>query len=249
MSDVVIRAENIRKSYRVYKNNWQKIRSLLLGLKAGRRRNVLRDISFEVRKGEKVGIIGFPHSGKTTLLKILSGVTEPNSGHVEISGKVTSVLNYRMGFMAAMSSVDNYAMRCKLLGWTEEQAAECEEAVFEYAGLMKEKYRPMSQLNTGRASLFGFAIYTARMPDIMIYDESFSLGSQDLSDEAVRRLKKLTSGDETTLVMSVNHREYASMLCERGIVIHKGVVVYDGPFDEALEYYDTSVKGSIKNRK
>lgn len=246
MSDIVIKADNITKSYRVYKTNWQKIKSLLLGIKAGRRRNVLKGISFEVRRGEKVGVIGFPSSGKTTLMKILSGVTEPSSGHVEIHGKVTSVLNYRMGFLAAMSGLDNYDLRCKMLGWSEEQAAESKHAVFEFAGLSKEMDLPMRQYKKGSAGRLGFAIYTERTPDIMIYDETFSLGPKEFSDRAVRRLKDLTAGDDTTLVMTVNHREYAAMLCERGIVIHKGVVVYDGPFADALEYYDSNIKGNLQ---
>ena len=249
MREVVIKAESISKSYRVYKTNWQKIKSLLLGLKAGRKRNVLKDISFEIHKGEKVGIIGFPHSGKTTLMKILCGAVTPDSGSVKVNGKITAVLNYRMGFLASMSGLDNYYMRCRLLGWIKEEAEESEDAVFGFAGLEKEKNLPMVQYRKGSASRLGFAIYTERKPDIMIYDESFSLGSKRFSDDAVRRVRDLTAGDDTTLVMTVNHREYAGMLCERGIVIHKGKVVYDGLYEEALEYYDSNIKAHIRKTR
>lgn len=242
----VIRVENVKKSYRVYKTNWQKIKSLLLGRDAGRKRKALGGISFEIQKGETVGVIGLPFSGRTTLMKMLCGVITPDSGSVEIRGKVTPVLNHRMGFLTVMSGLDNYRMRCRLLGWTKEQADECEEAVFEFAGLTKEKDLPMRQYKKGRAGRLGFAISTARKPDIMIYDETFSFGAKTFSEKAVRRLKKLTADDDTTLVMTVTQRKYAGMLCKRGIVIDKGKLAFDGPFAEALEYYDINVKSTIK---
>ena len=182
-------------------------------------------------------------------MKILCGAITPDSGSLEVSGKVTAVLNYRMGFKAEMSGLENYRLRCKLLDWSDDQAAESEDAVFGFAELENEKNLPMKQYKKWRASRLGFAIYTERKPDIMIYDESFSLGSKQFSDEAVHRLKKLTADGDTTLVMTVNHREYAGMLCERGIVIHKGKVVYDGPYEEALAYYDNNVKtSSVQNK-
>lgn len=244
MSEVAIRANNVKKSYKVYKTNWQKIESLLFGADAGRNRTALRGVSFEIQKGENVGIIGLPFSGKTTLLKILCGVISPDSGSVEVSGKVTPVLNHGMGFRTVMSGLDNYHIRCKLLGWTKEQADESEEAVFEFAGLTKEKDLSMRQYKKGRARRLGFAISTARNPDIMVYDETFVFGAKTFSDKAARRLKKITSGDDTTLVMTVNQRKYAGMLCDRGIVIDKGKVAFDGPFEEALEYYDSNIKSA-----
>lgn len=245
MSEVIIRAENIEKNYRVYKTNWQKIKSLLLGRDAGRKRNALRGVSFEIQKGESVGIIGLPLSGRTTLMKVLCGIIEPDSGTVEIDGQVTPVLDHRMGFLTVMSGFDNYRIRCRLLGWTKEEIDGHEDAVFEFAGLSKERDLSMRQYKKGRARRLGFAISTEISPDILIYDETFSFGAKAFADKAARRLKKLTAGDDTTLVMTVTERKYAAMLCERGIVLHKGKVVYDGPFADALGYYDANIKSTV----
>lgn len=246
MSEVVIRADNIKKSYKVYKTNWQKIKSLLVGTDAGRNRKALSGVSFEIHKGENVGIIGLPLSGRTTLMKILCGVVQPDSGTVEVHGKVTPVLDHRMGFQTVMSGLENYRIRCKLLGWTKEQIEEHEDAVFEFAGLAKEKSLQMRQYKKGRVTRLGFAISTELEPDIMVYDEKFSFGAKTFADKAVRRLKKLTAGDDVTLVMTVSQREYAGMLCQRGIVIDKGKVAFDGPFAEALEFYDENIKSAVK---
>jgi ABC-type polysaccharide/polyol phosphate transport system ATPase subunit len=246
MSEVIIRADNLKKNYRVYKTNWQKIKALLLGQDAGSKRKALSSVDFEIQKGEKVGIIGLPLSGRSTLMKLLCGVIEPDSGSVEVNGKVTPVLDHRMGFQTVMPGLDNYRIRCKLLGWTKEQADEHEDAVFEFAGISKEKGLPMRQYKKGRARRLGFAISTELKPDILVYDETFNFGAKTFADKAVRRLKKLTSDDDTTLVMTVTQRAYAQSLCDRGIVLFKGKVLFDGPFDEALDYYDANVKSTIK---
>lgn len=246
MGEVIIKVDNIKKNYRVYKTNWQKIKSLLFGQSAGRVRNALKGVSFEVQKGETVGIIGLPFSGRTTLMKILCGIIAPDSGSVEVNGKVTPVLDYRMGFQTVMPGIDNYHIRCKLLGWTDEEIADHEDAVFEFAGLSKEKNLAMRQYRKGRINRLGFAISTELKPDILVYDEKFSFAAKTFADKAIRRLKKLTADDDTTLVMTVTQREYARSLCKRGIVLDKGKVVFDGPFDEALEYYDANVKSKLK---
>lgn len=246
MGEVIIRVDNIKKNYRVYKTNWQKIRSLLFGQSAGRIRNALKGVSFEIQKGETVGIIGLPFSGRTTLMKIICGIIAPDSGSVEVNGKVTPVLDHRMGFQTVMRGIDNYNIRCKLLGWTDEEIADHEDAVFEFAGLSKEKNLAMRQYRKGRISRLGFAISTELKPDILVYDEKFSFAAKTFADKAVRRLKKLTADEDTALVMTVTQREYARSLCKRGIVLYKGKVVFDGPFDEALEYYDANVKSKLK---
>lgn len=247
MGEVIIRVDNIKKNYRVYKTNWQKIKSLLFGQSAGRVRNALRGVSFEIQKGETVGIIGLPFSGRTTLMKIICGIIAPDSGSVEVNGKVTPVLDHRMGFQTVMPGLDNYRIRCKLLGWTDEEIAEHEDAVFEFSGLSKEKGLAMRQYRKGRISRLGFAISTELKPDILVYDETFSFAAKSFADKAVRRLKKLTADDDTTLVMTVTQRDYARSLCKRGIVLYKGKVVFDGPFGEALDYYDTNVKSTLKH--
>ena len=242
MNETIIRADGLTKAYTRYKNNRQKISSLLFGRETGHRRKALTGVSLEVRRGEKIGVIGMPLSGRTTLMKILCGVIEPDSGTVEVSGRVTPVLDYTAGFHTAMSGLDNYRLRCRLLGWSDEEAAEHEDAVFGFAGIPGSKKLPMRQYKKGRARRLGFAVSTEMKPDILIFDETFNFGAKTFSDKAARRLKKLVDGGDTTFIMTVTERTYASKLCERGIVLNKGRVAFDGPFAEALEYYDSNVK-------
>lgn len=243
MSEVVIRADNIKKSFRHYKNNWQKIQHLLLMRDVGRRERIIRGMSFEIRKGEKVGIIGRSFSGRSTLMRIIAGALMPDSGTIEVTGQVTPVLDYKMGFINVLSGRDNYKARCRLMGWNDEQIKEHEEAVYEFAGVSKEVDKPLKLFRKGHANRLGFAIATEFKPDILVFDEGFGFGSNAFLKKAITRLEEISEGD-TTMVMTVNRKAYSETICTRGIVMHKGKVVFDGPFADAIDYYDANCKPS-----
>lgn len=247
MSDAVIRAVHLRKTYTRYRKNFQKMQDLLLLKDAGERIKVLRDISFEISRGEKVGIIGGPLSGKSTLMRILGGIIQPDSGEAEISGDVMLLLDNKLGFETALTGRDNYEIRSSLLGWPKVVMKEREEAIFRYAGISDVIDEPIRTYKKGRPQMLGFAISTVDKPEIMLFDEKFNFGSRKNARKAGNRLRKLVDSPQITLVMTVSDAEIAGKLCTRGIVIHRGKVVFDGPFAEAMEYYDQNCK--LKERK
>lgn len=235
-SKVAIRLTNVKKSYRQYKTNMQKIRFLLLMREAGTKVDVLDDISFEIKKGEKVAIIGGPQSGKSTLMRILAGVIRPDSGKAKIWGSISPILSIRMAFDAAMTGKDNYLLMSSALGRSEEEIKELEDGVFEFAQLEQYKNEVMRTFERGAAGRLGFAIATAVKKDVILYDGSIALGSRQWNDAGLNRLKELIAGD-TTFVMAVTRPVDAAALCERGIVLYDGRIVFDGDFGEAAEYY------------
>lgn len=244
--ETVIRVKGVKKSFRQYKNNWQKIQHLLLMRDVGRRKWLFNGVSFEIKRGEKVGIIGMPFSGRTTLMRMICGVLQPDSGKIEVNGEITPILDHKLGFQTPLTGLENYQTRCSILGWTKEEIEEREEKILEYAGISKEKDQPIKSYMAGKVNRLGFAISTETKPEILVYDAGFNFGSNNFVEKAVKRLNKLTKDDETTLIMTASRRKIASMLCERGIVFEKGKIVFDGPFNEAMDFFDANVKGPRK---
>lgn len=238
---VAIRAKHIKKSFRQYKKNMQKIRFLLLMREAGERTEVLNDISFEIKKGEKVGIIAHSLSGKSTLMRILARIIRPDSGKIQVNGEIVPILDYRLGFDNAMSGRDNYIRMSSALGRTTEEIKELEDSVFEFAKLSKVKDEPISSYEKGAATRLGFAIETAKKGDVVLLDGSLAFGSNHWNNACLDRLKDLISGD-TTFVMIVNRIPFAAKLCDRGIVLHEGRVVFDGAYKDAAEYFNKNCK-------
>ena len=234
--DIAIRVSHIRKGFRSYSSNYQRLQHMLLGIRTGKYERVLRDVSFEVKKGERVGLIGMPGSGKTTLMRIMAGIVTADSGEVETGGEITPFLDSKLGFERNLSGRDNYEVRARLLDWTPEMIKENEEAIFEFAGLTKLKDEPMKTYRSNLPGLLGFAISTVVKPDIMLMDEKIRYGTNRQALKCTRRLKRLLRGG-STLVMTVTEGTMSAKICRRGIVLHKGTVVFDGPFEEAMEYF------------
>ena len=242
MSDTAVKVSHVYKSYRYYRSNLQKMRSLLFGMDAGERSEVLHDISFEVFRGERVGIIANPMSGRSTLMRIMAGVLTPDSGTVEVNGKITPVLDHKLGFETTMDAKTNYEIRCRLMGWTEEEMKEHEEKVFKRADLGEDIKEPLRKYRRGSANRLGFAIETEMKPDIMLFDETFSFGGKKYIGKSFRRLEKITRGENSTLIMIVNSLTKCAEICERGIVLENGRIVFDGAYDDAVEYYNENCK-------
>ena len=246
MSETAIKVSGLKKSYRYYKSNMQKIQNLLFGIDAGEKTEVLKGVSFEIKKGERVGIISTPMSGRSTLMQILAGVLEPDSGTVELNGRLTAILDHKLGFEGAMSGRVNYEVRCRLMGWTGEMIKEHAESVFERADIADVIDEPMKIYRRGSANRLGFAIATEFTPEIMLYDETFSFGGKKYISKSVSRLNKITKGEDTTFLIIINDLKRGAKLCERGIVLHKGKVVFDGSYEEAALYYNENLKPAVK---
>ena len=250
MSDTAISVKHLKKNYRYYKSNHQKIQSLLFGRDSGDVIKVLKTVSFEIKKGEKVALFGTNLSGKTTLMRIIAGIVEPDEGSVKTDGKITAVFDHRLGFQKTMSGIDNYKIRCKLIGWSDEKIKEKKEEVFKYAGIKPEDAEnPLGTYSVGCPSRLGFAISTVDKPEIMLFDDRFSFGGKSQTIRAVQRLKKITAGENVTLLLTVRSEYVAKSLCQRGLVLHRGKIVFDGDTIEAYEYYVNNCRSNTGKKR
>lgn len=241
-NEVAVRLKKVCKTFRQYKSNMQKIQFLLLKRDVGTKEAVLSDISLEIKKGEKVGIIGSSQSGKTTLMRIIAGIIRPDSGKVTVNGGILRILDIRLGFDLSLSGKDNYMLMSTAMGRSADFIKEHEESVFEFAKLSEVKDEPVRTYPKGSAGILGFATATEIGDDIILYDAAFAFGSTTWNKACKKRLKKLAAGD-TTLIMTVKKVADAASLCQRGIVLLDGRVAFDGAFDEAVEFYRNNRKG------
>ena len=236
-----IQVRDISKSYIKYKTNMQKIQNMLLKKEAGTKIEVLHDVSFDIMKGEKVGIIGRQQSGKSTLMRIMAGIVRPDSGEVDTFGSTTAILDTRLGFDNAMTGRDNYMIMSTALGRDADTIKEHEAGVFEFTGLTEEMDEPVRTYKKGSAARLGFATATEIKDDIILFDANLSFGTKTWNKVCMNRMMEFIAGD-TTFVMVVNKISDAAKLCTRGIVIHDGCLVFDGAFADAIDYFRANCK-------
>lgn len=190
MENPVISVSNISKSYRYYKSNHQRLQHLILGMNTGRTAKVLRDVSFEINRGEKVGLLGVVGSGRTTLMEILSGTIKPDGGKFRINGDLTSVMDNRLGFDNGLSGRENLHIMGTILGWPEKTISEKEQSYIEFAKLEKIIDQPVKLYPKGAAARLGFLLNTENRPDIMLFDDAFSFGGTKYDLKFISRLQK-----------------------------------------------------------
>ena len=246
MNEVVISAKHISKSFRNYKNNQQRLRNMLFGRDSGDRFDVLKDVSFEINKGEKVGILGVSGSGKSTLIRLIDGLIKPDSGTIETNGVVSAIYDNRLGFDFSLNAVNNIQIKAAILGWSKEEAKEKEQAILDFAGIEDALNQPLRNMPKGTAARLGFAAASEIEPEILLYDESINFGGGAYDERYHQRLASLIAGDEVTFVMTVANPKACRKFCQRGIVLLNGEVGFDGEYAEAIKFYRANCKHDKK---
>lgn len=250
MSEVVIKAIHLRKTFRHYKRNIQKMQHMLLLRRTGNINNVFSDVSFEIRKGEKVGIITRPGCGKTTMMRLLGGILTPEKGSIEVKGKITSIFDFRYGFETSLTVRDNYEIKCALLGWPRDVMKQREEEILRFAGLYKMREHTLREAKNLGANRLGFAICTYEKPDILLLDEKMAFGGNYYVKKYMEHMKELVLDPDVTLVMAVNKLSTAAELCTRGIILNDGKVEFDGSYEDASAYYVANLGATaMRNKK
>ena len=244
MSDPIIRLTNLTKNYYTYTSGHQKIMHRLLGLNKVAPSIGLKDISLTIEKGEKIALIGNRGSGRSTLLRLLAGLVPPTSGKLEINGEVMPYFSHQLGFDLALSGRDNLRIRARLRGWSKKQIAEKEQEIIDFADLADVIDMPMKTYRGGTAARLGFTIDTAFKPDILLYDCVFAFGSAPYMRRCLDRFYEMLD-EEVTLLMTMSNIAIASKVCTRGLVLHEGALVYDGPVKDAIRYYKANCKPAL----
>ncbi len=196
----------------------------------------LRNVSLNVRSGDRVGLVGANGAGKTTLLRTLAGIYEPVAGRMRVQGSLTALLDPQLGMNMDLTGRENIMLRGLYSGLPRSELARLEQDVHEFAGLGDFMDLPVRIYSSGMVVRLGFALATAIRPQILLMDEWFLAGDADFLERARARLEEMVRGAEI-LVLSTHQATIVQEWCTRVIWLDQGQVRADGAPDEVLEQY------------
>ncbi|SDG79096.1 ABC transporter ATP-binding protein [Bosea robiniae] len=201
----------------------------------------LRDISFEVADGERIGLIGANGAGKTTLMRILTGLAMPSTGRVEVEGKLQAILTIGASLREDMTGRENLLLAARLAGHPEERLPAVTEDMIDFAGLDHFIDWPVRTYSSGMKARLSFAGAIFIDPEILLIDEALSVGDRTFADKATAAVRKLCEAGR--IVMIVSHSvETITAMCDRCIWLDNGRLVMDGPAKEVGEAYEQAMR-------
>lgn len=196
----------------------------------------LENISFNVKKGEVVGLVGLNGSGKSTLLKIIAGVMKPTKGSVSVNGTIAPLIEVGAGFNPNLSGRENIFLNGMLLGYSKKYLQEHTQEIIDFAEIGEFIDVPLKNYSSGMRSRLGFAIATTVRPQILIVDEVLSVGDFKFKEKCHKRIQEMMANDTTVLIVSHSINQVKE-LCSRCIWFEKGHMVMDGPSQEVCDKY------------
>ncbi len=200
----------------------------------------LRDINFEVKQGEVLGIIGKNGAGKSTLLKILSRVTNPTVGNVKIKGRVASLLEVGTGFHPELTGRENIFLNGAILGMSKQEIRSKFDEMLDFSGVERYIDTPVKRYSSGMYVRLAFAVAAHLEPEILIVDEVLAVGDAEFQKKCLGKMKDVSGQGRTVLFVS-HQLGMINYLCTRGIVLSKGSIVFEGGARESTETYLKSV--------
>src|SRR6266513_4026882 len=237
-----LRVHGVAKQYRTYARPGDRLKESLTRGRLRRHKEfwALHSISFELNKGDIVGIIGPNGCGKLTLLQIIAGTLEPTHGEVWHEGRIAALLELGAGFDPEFTGVENIYMNASLLGLTRRETEALFPAIERFAEIGPFLYQPVKTYSSGRYFRLAFSIAARVEPDILIIDEALAVGDAVFQHRCLRRIKELH--ERGTTVLFVSHDAAAvRALCSRAILLSAGRVVEDGKPTEVLNHYQKMV--------
>ena len=197
----------------------------------------LKDISFDVHEGEVVGIIGKNGAGKSTLLKLLSQVTAPTTGEIRAWGRIASLLEVGTGFHQEMTGRENIYMNGSIMGMTRAEITRKLDAIVDFAGVERYLDTPVKQYSSGMTVRLGFAVAAFLEPEILVVDEVLAVGDAEFQKKAIGKMQDVSRGEGRTVLFVSHNMAAVRSLCQRGIVLENGGMVFDGTAEEAIKTY------------
>ena len=205
-----------------------------------------KNITFELERGDMLGIIGTNGAGKSTLLKAISGIMVPSNGSVKRDGKIAALLELASGFDGDLTVKENAYLRGALLGYTRKFMDETYDQIIEFAELKEFEDRPFKQLSSGMKSRLAFSIASLVKPDILILDEVLSVGDGAFRKKSEAKMKEIINGGATTILVSHSLHQVRTM-CNKILWLHKGKQITFGcDVEKICDDYQAFLDGKLK---
>ncbi|MDR6938574.1 ABC transporter ATP-binding protein [Arcanobacterium hippocoleae] len=197
----------------------------------------LKNISFQIKRGEVVGLVGTNGSGKSTMLKIIAGVLEPSEGTVRVGGNISPLIELGAGFDFELTARENVYLNGALLGYSREFIDEHFDEIIDFAELHDFVDMPLKNYSSGMVARIAFAVATITEPDILIVDETLSVGDVFFQRKCEERIQHFIENGDVTVLFVSHSMEQVERICDRAIWIEKGEMRMDAPVAEVCESY------------
>ena len=240
--EVVINFNKVTKTYKLYKDDKKRLLGLIFKNIKCKENNAVNNVSFVVKKGESVALFGKNGAGKSTILKLITEVTYPTQGTIEVNGRVSALLELTSGFDQEFTGRENIYLKGQLLGLKNEEIKELEKTIIDFAEIGEYIDQPVRTYSSGMKARLGFSINVNIRPEIFIVDEALSVGDEAFRRKCVAKVREIMSKKDVTLLFVTHATMTAKDFCTRGIVMKKVKAIYDGPIDEAIEEYNKIIE-------
>ncbi len=260
MSEIILKVNNLSKQYRLgtigtgtfshdLNRWWSKVRGKqdpYLKVGETNERSVkatsqyvwaLKDINFEVKRGEVLGIIGKNGAGKSTLLKILSQITNPTTGLIKSKGRIASLLEVGTGFHPEMTGKENIFLNGAILGMTKKEIHSKLEEIVEFSGCKQYINTPVKRYSSGMKVRLAFAVAAHLEPDILVVDEVLAVGDAEFQKKAIGKMQDITNSEGRTVLFVSHDMNAIRNLCSSLLVLKNGVIKYVGSTEEGINLY------------
>ena len=242
MSEVAIRVDDVSKLYKLYDKPSDRLKESL-GLtrkKLYKEHYALHNVSFDVKRGETVGIIGTNGSGKSTILKIITGVLNPSGGHVEIDGRISALLELGAGFNMEYTGIENIYLNGTMIGFSREEIDAKMQDILDFADIGDFVHQPVKTYSSGMFVRLAFAVAINIDPEILIVDEVLAVGDAAFQEKCQERMHHMLENGTTLLFVS-HTMATVRQLCDHAIWLNKGDVVMQGEAESVCDAYMESL--------
>lgn len=248
MKNIIISVKNLCKSYKIYDAPIDRLKEAMHPLKKKYHKEffALNDVSFDIIKGDTIGIVGKNGSGKSTLLKIITGVLTQTSGEVKINGKIAALLELGAGFNPEMSGLENIYLTGTLMGYTKKEIEKRVDPIVEFADIGDFINQPVKTYSSGMFARLAFSVNVNVEPDILIVDEALSVGDMFFQQKCIHKMRKMQ--ENGTTIFFVSHAlTTVKSLCDKAIYLKNGELIAIGDSESVCNLYQNEMTDKKMN--
>lgn len=242
--DVVIEIKDLVKDYKMFRRKQDRLVEVICPfIKRHSNFRAMDNLNLEIRKGEVLGILGKNGAGKSTLLKMITGVTTPTSGTLEVRGKISSLLELGTAFNMELTGIQNIYQHGQVMGLTKKEIEEKKQEIIDFADIGDHLYQPVKTYSSGMFARLAFACAINVDPDILIVDEVLSVGDMAFQLKCFKKFQEFKDKGKTILFVTHNVSDVLKN-CNRAIILESGSKTFDGDVKEGVELYKKIITGN-----
>ena len=249
MGNTVIEFKNVTKTYKLFKSDRQRFKSIFSRKASYKKKVAVNNLSFKIEKGESVALFGKNGAGKSTILKMITGVAYPTFGELTVNGRVSALLELTAGFDPEFTGRENIYFRGQLFGMSNAEIKELEPEIVDFADLNDYIDQPVRTYSSGMKARLGFAINVSIKPEILIVDEALSVGDSEFKKKCLEKINQIVGEKDVTFLFVTHSTGVAQSFCKRGMVMRQGKLLFDSNIEEAIDFYKKTLEEDEARKK